>query len=94
LKNLAHQTDSTEIIFSRKDSKLKLREQLETEVERIRLDYIEKHPGLNTDFTLSYQHNPHYTHAGLQIADYIAHAVFKHFEQGKSELLEIVLPKI
>lgn len=94
LKNLAHQTEKTEIIFSRKDSKLKLRQQLETEVERIRLDFIEKHPNLTTDFTLSYQHNPHYTHAGLQIADYIAHALFKYFEQGNITLLERILPKI
>jgi len=94
LKNLAHQTEKTEIVFSRKDSKLKLRQQLETEVERIRLDFIEKHPNLITDFTLSYQHNPHYTHAGLQIADYIAHALFKYFEQGNPTLLEKILPKI
>ena len=33
-----------EVIFSRKDSKLKLRQELQTEVERVRLDYLAKHP--------------------------------------------------
>jgi len=33
IKNLCHQTENTEIIFSRKDSKLKLKQELEIEVE-------------------------------------------------------------
>jgi len=40
LKNICHQSEKTEVIFSRKDSKLKLRQELECKVEEIRLDYI------------------------------------------------------
>ena len=54
IKNLCHQTEGTEIIFSRKDSKLKLRQELETEVERVRLDYIERHPTLPLNLKLNY----------------------------------------
>jgi hypothetical protein len=94
LKNLCHQTKKTEIIFSRKDSKLKLRQELEREVERVRLEYIEKHPNLDTELTLSYHHNPHYSHGGLQIADYIAYAIFQVFEYNNRKLYNIVKDKI
>ncbi|MDD3293049.1 MAG: DUF3800 domain-containing protein [Candidatus Pacebacteria bacterium] len=94
LKNICHQAEETEIIFSRKDSKFKLRKELEIEVERIRLDYLEKHPKLNTKLKLSYQHNPHYTHAGLQIADYIAYAVFQFYENKKTNYYEIIKNKV
>lgn len=81
IKNLCHQFENTEIIFSRKDSKLKLRQELETEVERVRLDYLKSHPKLNPNLKLSYFHNPHYSHSGLQIADYIAFAVYQVYER-------------
>jgi hypothetical protein len=94
LKNICHQAEKTEIIFSRKDSKLKLRKELEGEVERIRLEYLEKHANLDGDFKLSYQHNPHYTHSGLQIADYISYAVFQVFENKKDQWFKLVQNKI
>lgn len=94
LKNICHQAEKTEIIFSRKDSKLKLRRELEVEVERIRLDYIEKHPRLNTEVIINYQHNSHYTHGGLQIADYISYALFQVFEKGNRYWYEIIKDKI
>lgn len=94
LKNLCHQTEKTEIIFSRKDTKLKLHEELEREVERIRLEYIEAHTNLNAQVTLTYRHNPHYTHGGLQVADYVAHAVFQVFERANREYYEIIKEKI
>ena len=94
LRNLMHQVPNTEIIFSRKDSKLKLRNELVTEVESSRLEYIQAHPKLQSNVTLNYQHNPHYTHGGLQIADYIAHAVFQVFENDKRDYYEIVKDKI
>jgi len=90
IKNLCHQSQDTEIVFSRKDSKLKLRQELEAEVERVRLDYLQNHPQLNANLKLSYYHNPHYTHGGLQIADYVAFAVFQAFENGKRHWYEIV----
>lgn len=94
IKNLCHQAENTEIIFSRKDSKLKLRQELETEVERVRLDYIQQHVGLNANLNLHYHHNPHYTHGGLQIADYIAYAIYQIFESNNREWYEIVKSKI
>ncbi|OGK16578.1 hypothetical protein A2774_03120 [Candidatus Roizmanbacteria bacterium RIFCSPHIGHO2_01_FULL_39_12c] len=94
LKNLCHQVENTEIIFSRKDSKLKLRRELSTEVERVRLDYLNNHPKLKPNLKLSYFHNPHYTHNGLQIADYIAYAVFQVYEYKNREWYEIVKKKI
>ncbi|MFH2062189.1 MAG: hypothetical protein ABIJ43_04335 [Candidatus Beckwithbacteria bacterium] len=65
LKNLCHQVENTEIIFSRKDSKLKLRKELSAEVEKVRLGYLVKHPKLKPNLKLKYFHNPHYTHGGL-----------------------------
>jgi len=94
LKNLCHQAQSTEIIFSRKDSKLKLRQELEAEVERFRLEYIQKHPKLQAKLKLSYYHNPHYSHSGLQVADYIAYAVFQVFENNQDQWYNLVKTKI
>lgn len=90
IKNLCHQVKNTEIIFSRKDSKLKLRQELEAEVERVRLGYIEQHPNLQANLKLSYHHNPHYTHGGLQVADYVAYAMFQVFENNNCEWYEFV----
>lgn len=94
IKNLCHQANSTEIIFSRKDSKLKLRQELETEVERVRLEYLTQHPGLTPNLKLSYFHNPHYSHGGLQIADYIAYAIYQVFERGNKEWYELIKNKV
>lgn len=94
LKDIVHQSEHSEIIFSRKDSKLKLRQEIEIEVENARITYMNKHPKLNSVVNISYFHNPHYTHSGLQIADYSAYAISQYFERGKSEWLELLLPKI
>lgn len=94
IKNLCHQVENTEIIFSRKDSKLKLRQELETEVERVRLDYLQNHPTLKPNLKLRYFHNPHYSHGGLQVADYIAFAVYQVFERDNREWYELVKNKI
>lgn len=94
LKNICHQSYKTEIIFSRKDSKLKLRQELVYEVERVRLEYLQKHNNLKTQFIISYMHNPHYTHGGLQIADYISYAVFQVFENKNIKLYDMVKDKI
>jgi len=94
LKNLTHQSQDTEIIFSRKDSKLKLRQQLEAEVERIRVEYLQEHPNLEATLKLSYFHNPHYSHGGLQVADYVAYAVFQVFERNNREWYESIKDRI
>ncbi|MFH1280972.1 MAG: DUF3800 domain-containing protein [Candidatus Beckwithbacteria bacterium] len=94
LKNLCHQVENTEIIFSRKDSKLKLRKELSAEVEKVRLGYLVKHPKLKPNLKLKYFHNPHYTHGGLQIADYIAYAIFQVYENKNREWYQIIKKKI
>src|SRR3989344_4440424 len=94
LKNLLHHSESTEVIFSRKDSKLKLRQELEVEVERIRLGYLEQHPNIKTEVSINYQHNPHYTHGGLQIADYVAYAIFQLYEKGDRRYYELIKEKV
>lgn len=94
LKNLLHQIPNSEVIFSRKDSKLKLRQELEIEVERVHLGYLNKNPQLQTKVNLSYFHNPHYSHGGLQVADYVAFAVFQVFENKNRKWYEIIKNKI
>lgn len=94
LKGICHKARHTEIVFSRKDSKLKLRKELEIEVERVRLNYINNHKNLDNNFKLSYYHNPHYTHGGLQVADYISFAVFHIFENNNFEWFDLIYNKI
>ncbi len=94
LKNIAHQSENTEIIFSRKDSKLKLRQELEVEVEQVRLEYMQQHPNLDSNFKLSYYHSPHYSHGGLQIADYVAFAVYQVFERNVWDYYEMIKTSI
>lgn len=89
LKNICHQANSTEIIFSRKDSKLKLRQELEVETERIRLNYINNNK-ITNNFILKYQHNPHHSHGGLQIADYVSYAIFQYFERNDDQWYKLI----
>ena len=93
LQGICHQAEKTEIIFSRKDSKYKIQEKLQLEVERIRLQFWSERLK-NEQYILKYQHNPHYTHGGLQVADYIAYAVFKLFEKNDPSLYNLVKNKI
>ena len=81
LKRYLHGEEYIEIIFSRRDASLKTRERLELVVDTLRLDFAEKTHVVSAPHII-YHHNPHYTHGGLQIADYIAHAVFQIFERG------------
>lgn len=87
LQGMAHQDNQAEIIFSRQDKRKQFKEQLELEVERIREYYWAKHKRPPEGINLRYQHNPHYSHAGLQIADYVAFATFRHFETNDSKYL-------
>ena len=64
------------------------------EVERVRLDYLQSHSNLEANFILAYKHNPHYTHGGLQVADYVAHAVFQVFENKNDKWYQIIQNKI
>ena len=94
LHGIAHQDSKVEVVFSRQDNGKKVKEQLELEVERIREHFWAQHKKPPTGINLNYQHNPHYSHAGLQIADYVAYAIFKHFETGDSSNLKIIKKKI
>jgi N-acetylglucosamine kinase-like BadF-type ATPase len=49
---------------------------------------------LDDNFKLIYHHNPHYTHGGLQVADYVAYAVFKYYESGDEKCLTMINPSI
>ena len=69
-------------------------QELETEVERVRLEFMQQHPNLHTDITLQYYHNPHYSHGGLQIADYLSYAVYQVFERGNRQWYELIKNKI
>jgi hypothetical protein len=93
LHGICHQSESTEIIFSRQDSKYKLQEKLESEVEKIRQSLWNAHLKKET-YALRYQHNPHYSHGGLQVADYAAYAVFKLFEKRDDLLYLLIQNKI
>ncbi|TSC93979.1 MAG: hypothetical protein Athens101428_453 [Candidatus Berkelbacteria bacterium Athens1014_28] len=90
LKNICHQSNNTEVIFSRKESKLKLQKELESEVERIRLGYLQLHPNFDAKYSLSYHHNPHYTHGALQIADYVSYSIFQVFENKNRKWYELI----
>ena len=94
LKSICYQAETTEIIFSRKDSKLKLRQELEIEVERVRQNFIKDNGYIDNNFKLTYYHNSHYTHGGLQIADYAAWAIFQAFERQNTEYYDIIKNKI
>jgi energy-converting hydrogenase Eha subunit A len=77
----------TEVIFSRKDTKLRLQKEIEiVESERLKLGLIHTN--------IKYFHNPHHTHGALQIADYIAYAVFQKYENQKLDLFKIIENKI
>lgn len=93
LKRFLHTAEDVEVIFSRRDSSLKTRERLNLVVDTVRLQFAQEHATeLKTD--VRYYHNPHYTHGGLQIADYVAYAIFQVFEHGKREWYEIIKDKI
>lgn len=94
LKNLGHHAKNTHIIFSRKDSKLKLQQELSNKVESIRVEYMAQHSDLDGTFSLQYFHNPHYSHGGLQVADYVAFAIFKIFEHDNRQWYELIKNKI
>lgn len=94
LQGISHQDSRAEIIFSRQDNGKRVKQELELEVERIRETFWTQHKRPPTGIELVYQHNPHYSHAGLQIADYVAFAVFKYYESGNDEYLKIIKPRI
>lgn len=93
LKKFLHTAEDIEVIFSRRDSSLKTRERLETFIDALRIDYAEKHK-FDAKTHITYYHNPHYSHGGLQIADYVAHAVFQVFENNKRDWFEIIKNRV
>jgi hypothetical protein len=76
-----------------RDASLKARERLNLVVDTLRIAYAKGHE-IRPKTTVSYYHNPHYTHGGLQIADYVAHAVFQVFEKGDRRWYEIIKDRI
>ena len=95
LQGISHQDPIAEIIFSRQDNGRRIKQELELEVERIRESYWSNYKkNKPRGIQLKYQHNPHYSHGGLQVADYIAYAVFQYYENSNDEYLRIVKSKI
>jgi predicted transcriptional regulator len=93
LKRFLHTAEDIEVIFSRRDASLKARERLNLVVDTLRIAYAKDHE-IEPKTTISYYHNPHYTHGGLQIADYVSHAVFKVFEKEDRQWYEIIKERI
>ena len=93
LKRFLHTAEDVEVIFSRRDASLKTRERLNLVVDTVRLNFVQEHR-LDPKTVVRYYHNPHYTHGGLQIADYIAYAIFQVFEHGKKDWYEIIKDRI
>ncbi|MDO8609170.1 MAG: DUF3800 domain-containing protein [bacterium] len=93
LKRTLHNAQNFEVIFSRRDSSLKSKENLQKIIDVQRLSFIQTHK-INTNAQLVYHHNPHYSHGGLQIADYIAYAVFQVFERKNRMWYEMIKNRI
>ncbi len=93
LKRFLHTAEDVEVIFSRRDASLKTRERLNLVVDTVRLSFMQEH-GLDSKTVVRYYHNPHYSHGGLQIADYVAYAVFQALEYGKRDWYEIIKDRI
>lgn len=93
LKRFLHTSEKMEVIFSRRDASLKAREKLQLVVDSLRFEYASEH-SLSANAFVIYHHNPHYTHGGLQIADYVAHAVFQVFERGNRKWWEVIREEV
>lgn len=93
LKRVLHTASEIEVIFSRRDATLKIRQNLELVINSARVSFTDKYK-LDGGAYIFYHHNPHYSHGGLQIADYIAHAVFQVFENNKREYYNIIKRRI
>ncbi|MBI5300159.1 MAG: DUF3800 domain-containing protein [Deltaproteobacteria bacterium] len=93
LKRFLHTAESMEVIFSRRDASLKARERLQLVVDTLRFEYADEHQ-IDAKASIVYHHNPHYTHGGLQIADYVAHAVFQVFERGNRRWWKIIQDRV
>lgn len=93
LKRFLHTAEDIEVVFSRRDASLKARERLQLVVDAIRFDFADSH-GAVPRTRVVYHHSPHYTHGGLQIADYVAHAIFQVFESGRREWFDIIKDRI
>jgi hypothetical protein len=93
LKRVLHTHEECSIVISRKDSNLGIQKNLNTEIDRLRLEYFEEH-GIEVKTRFNFEHNPHYSHSALQIADYLAFSVFKVFENKERKYFELVKGQI
>lgn len=94
VQGICHQDAEAEIIFSRQDNGTKFKDELNLQVDQIRESYWSRYGHTPTGISVKYQHNPHYSHGGLQIADYVAYAVFQYYEKGNPEYLRIIQAKV
>lgn len=93
LKRILHTYEYSDIVLSKKDSKLQIQKNLNEEVERLKNSFFTKY-GITVNPRLEFYHNPHYSHSALQIADYIAWAVASVFERSDRRYYDIIKSKI
>ena len=93
LKRILHTHEECSVIISRKDANLGIQENLNSEIDRLRLEYVEE-TGIDVLVKFNFEHNPHYSHSALQIADYVAWSVFRVFEDGERKYYEVLRDRI
>lgn len=93
LKRVLHTHVECSIIISRKDSNLGIQKNLNAEIDRLRLEFFEEH-GTEVKTKLSFEHNPHYSHSVLQVADYLGWAVFQVFENNERKYFDVIKDKV
>lgn len=93
LKRVLHTAEKVEVIFSRRDSSLKTKERLQKVVDDLHTYFAQTHK-VKPDTKITYHHNPHYTHGGLQIADYIAYAIFQVVEKNNRQWWEMIEDRV
>lgn len=93
LKRVLHTAESIEVIFSRREASLKALKNLQLVIDNLRLEFADQEK-IELKTQIVYKHHPHYTHGGLQVADYIAHAVFQVFENNERKWWEIIKNRV
>lgn len=93
LKRILHTHEESYIVISRKDANLGVQKNLNAEIDRLRLEFFEEH-GYDVVTKMNFEHNPHYSHSVLQIADYFAWIVFQMFEYNNKMYYELVKERL
>ena len=93
LRSVLHTHEECCVVISRKDAKLKVRENLNKEIDKIRLEFLEQGKAESIP-KISFEHHPHYVHSALQVADYIGWAVHRLYEEGDRKAYDLIKHKV